>query len=255
MIMETTDQIIEVLLMLVCCDKRNDTILRVDNKIQTGQKHRSTLDEDMSDFAVGFYEIIYKDILNSKSLLNDNGYLLNKEFAGDTINSFNTIANITPGAGRSRKQRTPNGKWPEYLQDYHEKYHCLANFWLIPMEMGRTTKGILNKAKKPINDYMDCFLEIVHLKIKFDCCDREYFKCFSSWRDFASKHFLINSYMDQELKIDLYSQYQSDKFIEKVFEKIELRAECIVQSECAKELTLINCIFSTMQRKQRPINV
>lgn len=61
--------------------------------------------------------------------------------------------------------------------------------------------------------------------------------------------------MDQELKIDLYSQYQSDKFIEKVFEKIELRAECIVQSECAKELTLINCIFSTMQRKQRPINV
>ncbi|MGL5087167.1 MAG: hypothetical protein ACRC68_15880 [Clostridium sp.] len=95
------------------------------------------------------------------------------------MNSFNTIANITPGAGKSSKTRTPDKNWPEYSRNYFNRYHYLANFWILPMETGRTTKGVLNKAIKPINDYMDRFLELIHSEIRFDGCDREYFRCFN----------------------------------------------------------------------------
>lgn len=126
-------------MMPICCDKRYNGIFRVNNKINTGQKYYSSADEDMSDFAIGFYNILYKESLNSNPILKNDGYLLNKEFAGDTMNSVNTIENITPGAGKTIKERTEEGKWPEYLQNYHDKYHCLANFWLLPMDVGRTT--------------------------------------------------------------------------------------------------------------------
>ena len=96
--------------------------------IKTSQKYIRKNDPDMSDFAIGFYEIIYKDILNGKTILDEKGYLQNKElFAGDTMNSFRTI-----------KRRNPK---ENILKKYEYQYHCLANFWLIPMEMGRTIKG------------------------------------------------------------------------------------------------------------------
>lgn len=237
--MKRKEQIREILLMPIYCDKKHDRILRINNKIMTGQKYYSNADEDMSDFAIGFYNIVYKDILNSNPILRDDGYLLNKEFAGDTMNSFNTIANITHGAGKTRKKRTIKEEWPEYLRNYHSRYHCLANFWLLPMEVGRTTKGVLNKSTKPINDYMDRFLEMLNSKVRFDVCEREYFRCFKSWDEFSSIHFLTNSYLDQELKVDNYSidnKYRSEDFIEKAIEKIEKRAECIAESKYAEEL-------------------
>lgn len=229
------DQIIEILLMPIYCDKKYDRISRVDNKIQTGQKYYSKPDEDMSNFAVGFYDIVYKNILNSKPILEDNGCLLNKEFAGDTMNSFNNIANKTPGVGKSYKTRADKEYWPEYLRNYHSKYHCLANFWLLPMDIGRTIIGELNKSAKA-KDYMDRFLKIVHSEIKFDECDREYFRCFKSWSEFTDKHFLINSYLDQESKVDLHSNCNSEYFIEKVLDKNKQRAKCISESEYAEEL-------------------
>ena len=236
---EKKEQIREILLMPICCDRKHDRILRVDNKIQTGQKYYSNPDEDMSDFAIGFYDIVYKDILNSNPILKDNGYLLNKEFAGDTMNNFNTTANITPGVGKYYKKRTDEEKWPKYLQNYYSKYHCLANFWILPMEIGRTIKGALNKSTNPVKDYMDRFLEMVHSEIRFDGGDREYFRCFKSWDEFNGKNFLINAYLDQELKVDLYSNYNKDRsedFIEKALEKIKYRAECIAKSKYAEEL-------------------
>lgn len=44
-------------------------------------------DEDMSDIAVGFYEVIY-----GRSVLNENGKLIDKAFAGDTMNLYNRVA-------------------------------------------------------------------------------------------------------------------------------------------------------------------
>ncbi|NRT71129.1 hypothetical protein [Clostridium beijerinckii] len=238
--MEKEDQVYEILLMPIYCDKKHDKISREDNKIKTGQKYRSMPDEDMSDFAIGFYEIIYKDILNSKPLLEKNGSLRNNEYVGDTMNSFNTIANIIPEAGKSSSERTAKEEWPEYLRTYHSKYHCLANFWLLPMEIGRTTKGKINKAIKAIGDYMDRFLEMLYSEVRFDESDgSKYFSCFKNWNDFTDRHFLKNSYLDKKLKVDLYSNYNEDRseyFIEKALDKIEQRAKCIAKSNYAEEL-------------------
>ena len=111
--MKKEDQIHEILFMPIYCDKKHDKISCEDNKIKTGQKYSSTADEDMSDFAIGFYEIVYKDILNSKPLLEHNGSLCNNEYAGDTMNSFNTIANITPWSRKiscNKEQLRKNGR-------------------------------------------------------------------------------------------------------------------------------------------------
>lgn len=237
--MNKINQIYNLLLTPICCNKNYNGITCVHNRIYSGQKYYSTPDEDMSDFAIGFYEIIYKEILQSNPLLNEKGYLLNKEFAGDTMNSFNGVANITPGAGKSRKLRTSQENWPKYLIDYYNKYHCLANFWLLPAELGRTTKGELNKAKRPINDNMDRFLQMVYTKVKFTETSTEYFNCFNNWIDFVSKHFLINSYLNTDLEIDKYSDFTELKyemFITKALEKMEKRATCIADSKYAGDL-------------------
>lgn len=237
--MKKKEQIHEILLTPIYCDKKHEGVSRVDNKIISGQNYYSTADEDMSDFAIGFYNIVYKDLLSSNPILKDDGYLLNKEFAGDTMNSFNTIANITPGAGISRKGRTIDKEWPEYLKHYHNKYNCLANFWILPLQLGRTRNGALNKSTNPINDYMDRFLEKVYSEIRFDGCDREYFRCFKSWDEFSSIHFLTNNYVNKELEVDLYSIHNengSEDFIIKALEKIGRRAECIAESKYAEQL-------------------
>lgn len=239
--MKREEQISEILLMPICCKKKHKKIKKEDGIIQSGQKYYSSADGDMSDFAIGFYEIIYKEILESKAILKHNGYLYSRNFAGDTMNSFHTIANITPGAGKSRKEREDicEEKWPKYLRDYYSTYHCLANFWLIPMKMGRTTAGEYNKARRPISDYMDRYLQMLYSEIDFEKRDRDYFKYFESKNDFAHKHFLIGVYIDINLNIDLYSKSHkkaSEFLVEKAMEKMRLRADSIAKSKYADEL-------------------
>lgn len=130
--MNKAKQIRELLLIPISCDKKINGISRKDNRILSGQKYYSSADEDMSDFAIGFYEIIYRDILGNIPILDFRGALHNNEFAGDTMNSFNTIANVTHGAGKSRLQRTPIIEWHEYLREYHMRYHSLQIFGLFP---------------------------------------------------------------------------------------------------------------------------
>lgn len=235
--MKKEEQVYKILLMPIYCDNKKDEICRINNRINTGQKYYASIDMDMTDIAVGFYNIIYKDILNSNPLLKNNGQLFNKEFAGDTMNSFNNIANITPGAGKSQKQRTEDQKWPEYLSEYHSKYHCLANFWLLPMEIGRTTKGLLNKTTKPKCDYMDRFLDMIYTEVNFNEPDREYFRGFKNWEDFCSVHFIEKSYLDKNLNVDMYSiNNDSSRIIDSVLNKIEVRAKHIAESKYSKEL-------------------
>lgn len=234
--MEKKEQILEILLMPIFCDKKYDGISRKNNAIQTGQEYYSNPDEDMSDFAIGFYEIIYKNILSYKQILNDNGYLLNKEVAGDTMNSFNYIAYRILGAGKCYGVDNEDRKcWPEFLQNYYSQYHCLANFWLLPMDIGRTLRGNLNKSTRA-KDYMDRFLRIVLSEIKFDGFDRDYFRSFKCWSDFTDKHFITQSYLNQKLEIELYSDCGNEYFVENAIDKIRQRAECIAQSEYADEL-------------------
>ena len=234
-------QVYEILLLPIECDKNKyDGVYRKGNKIYTGQHYISSIsDEDMSDFAIGYYEIIYKSILDKKPILLDDGNLFNANFAGDTMNSFNTVANRVPGVGSSREERKtiPKSKWPKYLQEYETNYHCLANFWVIPMEIGRTLEP-MSKAKVA-KDYMDRFLKVY-------CADKKlyvekfnlYFNKIKSFTEFAKIHFLLGSNVDKNMQIVEYSTPIGDgkEFIRKAQDMMKKRAYLISKSKYAEEL-------------------
>ncbi|MEA4922925.1 MAG: hypothetical protein VB031_06105 [Eubacteriaceae bacterium] len=194
-------QVYDILLTPICCDKKYNKISKKRGTVLSGQKYYSNADEDMSDFAVGFYEIIYKNILK-ENVLDTEGHLYFEEFAGDTMNSFQSIANITPDAGNTKNNRTDYKEWPSYLQYYHDNYHCLANFWLIPMKLGRRSMK-LNKF-----DSLDLFLDA--LEEDYDgeiSCYEEYRNSISTFESFCEIHFVGPG---RERSVILNS-YKSDK--------------------------------------------
>lgn len=226
------EKVKEILLMEIECNKKNyKTIERVkcENRdiIKTSQKYIRKSDPDMSDFAIGFYKIIYKDILNGQNILDEKGYLQNKElFAGDTMNSFKII-----------QRRNPKD---DILEGYKHQYHCLANFWLIPMEMGRTIKGKYNKCRNPICDYMDNFLEMIKKENEKTLKNplMEYYKKFETdWSIFIKKHFL-GKYVNSKNEINIYSEKEknTENIIEAMIKNIKARAEDIAASQYCEEL-------------------
>jgi len=228
----------EILLMPIDCDKKYAKITRSCGVIQTGQRYYSTADEDMSDFSIHFYEVIYRDLLNDmrlSALLSNTGRLCSDQLAGDTMYSFNATARKTNGAEISGKGRTLECHRPEYLCDYFHKYHCLANFWLLPMKVGRTLRGQINKGRNPGKDYMDIFLETIQNNINFDESEGCYYSFFEDWDGFINKHFINAAYLSEN-KIDRYSDLDRERFIEVALKKIGKRAEDIAESKYATEL-------------------
>lgn len=208
-------------------------------------KYEFRPDCDMSDFACGFYEIIYKDILNDNKLVDDNGNFADKNFAGDTMNSFDTIANLVLEAG-TKKKRTPIEKWPKWLQEYSSNYHCLANFWLIPMEIGRTLKNEWCKGSydKNVQDYMDRFLKLYKDNSEqYKTLYPIYFKNMKSFEDFAGLHILVGSYVSENMEVKNFSNEKLDGkiIVEKIENNIMKRAKAISESKYAEELW--KCFF------------
>lgn len=201
--------------------------------IQSTQTYESSFDEDMSDFAVGFYEVLYKSLLDGKKILHQEK-LADVEFAGDTMNSFNTIANRVPEAGKSRKQRTDEEVWPEYLRHFKDHYHCLANFWLLPMEIGRKSNHEYSKIR--CKDYMDRFLNKISKDLK-EVVDIEKYKDFEK---FKTVHFLEGSYIDAEvgkvLSFSNSSKNTPEEVIKSMTQKIYKRAEMIANSKAGAKL-------------------
>lgn len=146
----------EILLTPIKCDKNVPKIYIKDNVVYSPQLYKGNPDEDMSDFSVGFYKIVYKGILreNNVDILNEDGTYKNKNYMGDTIHSFNSLANVILD-NKSKNERSPKEAWPKELIDYQSKYHCLANFWVIPMCHGRTS------AKLNRYDSLDAYLNKV----------------------------------------------------------------------------------------------
>ena len=154
---EKENKVYKILLTPIKCDKSVPKIYMKDNVIYSPQLYKRNPDEDMSDLSVGFYKIVYKDILggNNVEILNEDGTYKNENYMGDTIHSFNSLANVILG-NRSKKERSPKEEWPKELIDYQSKYHCLANFWVIPMYHGRTS------AKLNRYDSLDVYLNKVY---------------------------------------------------------------------------------------------
>ena len=229
-------QVNELLLMPIVCDDRNrERLERINDVIYTGQKYASAyVDEDMSDYAVGFYDILYKNILGNHPMLDGKGNIIDWEFAGDTMNSFETTANNTPGAGKMKAKRTPESEWPDFLRIYKRRYHSLANFWILPVETGRSLNGDLNKARRAW-DYMDRYLNVLREEVEFNGQERKYHNRFESWDDFLETHFLKSGYFDNGSIISI-SHGTSEEFINGAIKAMEGRARDISESEYAKPL-------------------
>lgn len=195
------------------------------------------LDEDMSDFSVGFYEIVYKSILCGNPIINkENDRLIDTRFAGDTMNSFETIANLFPEAGKSRKRRTPMSMWPEILQNYKLHYHCLANFWILPIEIGRTIEdgNELCKASYEfgIKDYVDRFL--------YRLLERNDYIKYMNYEEpnmFIDINCLRDCYIAGDGTICQFSDETNPQLlIDQILYKIEVRARQIADSCYAEAL-------------------
>jgi len=180
-------------------------------------------DCDMSDFACGFYEIIYRDILPGHIVCED-GNLFDKEFAGDTMNTVKKMPSLT------------------------EKYHCLANFWLLPMQLGRMSNHELSKTDPQymIQDYMDRFL--IAVQDKLEEYRRVFPRCFAEMRtfeDMVNVHSLEGSYVElidsedlaeKEYVVQTFSDMPTVFKEETVWECIQKRARVIADSQYGEEL-------------------
>ena len=229
-------EVLKILMTPIEVSSRNqgETIIKIkEHVIYSTQTYEGPFDEDMSDFAVGFYEILYNSLLNENKILQQKK-LVNNAFAGDTMNSFNTIANRVPEAGKSRKQRTDKEVWPEYLSNFKDHYHCLANFWLLPMEIGRKSNHSYSKIR--CKDYMDRFLN----KMSKEYGNVEVLNIYGDFEEFKTVHFLEGSYIDAEdgkvFSFSNSSKNTAEEVIESMNQKIFKRAEMIANSPISKQL-------------------
>lgn len=141
--------------------------------------------------------------------------MINKQFAGDTMTSVSE------------------------LSDLCDRYHCLANFWIIPMELGRKSNHKLSKISKTycLEDFMDRFLLL--LKYKFDVFKKDfpdYFLQINTFNQMSDIHFLRESYLDSQYIIYNYSDVIDTNTEKYLWTCIQKRAEMISKSEFAQEL-------------------
>lgn len=135
------------------------------NYIISGQKYKGCSDEDMCDFTVGYYNVVYeKDILKSSNIT--------EIFAGDTM-----IDNY--------KKELAN-------------YHCLANFWILPMKVGRSC-GRLNRARLHMDSFLKKLLENYEGYKEYY---KEYFTEFNE-ETFVEKHYLEGSFFVNNTVVEI----------------------------------------------------
>lgn len=154
---EKRKQVYEVLLTPIICEKNKE--LRFQNGvIISPQDYYSKPDEDMCNFTVGFYNILYKNKIPEGVLL-ENGDFRDKEFAGDTMHTFKSVANLLMKGFYNDELNMEIPSIP-YLDYYKAHYHCLANFWIIPMRHGRTSPKKI-KGGKETYDFSEFYLQDV----------------------------------------------------------------------------------------------
>ncbi len=201
------EQVKKILLTPIVTDKYINGIFIKNNVIYSGQKYYSSDDCDMSDFAVGFYKIIYKNNLLKKELLNDKNKLNDLSIAGDTMNTYIKIAKLDK-----------KNLLTDYLKEYYFKYRSLANFWLIPYLFGR--KG------KKLNGYdsISMFLELLECDYNEILKSHEtYTNEIPDYNEFLNAHFLNNFSSDNYLR--LFKSKNRKELVLNINENIDARAE------------------------------
>lgn len=191
---EQQENLYKVLLMPIF-EKNIESFQIHNDTICSGFTYGNTYDADMSNVAIKFYSILYgideKDILSSS----------NRHLKGDTMNSsspyFRPASDVT--------------------SEWNIKKHCLANFWILPMDIGRTPVKHLSEEgklyckhskKSKLHDYMDEFLLFMSKNIaKYYEKHEEYFHSINVDMDsffelFPKVHYLASGYyFGNEVKV------------------------------------------------------
>lgn len=230
-----------------CKKPKNKIIVKYSSdkkKILSSAIINRNFDVDISAFAIGFYKCIYKGILDDIDLVDENK-IYNYQFTGDTMNSFNTTVNKLPKNAMQKKEIS------EIISNFKEKYHSLANLWILPEKIGREMSCILCKDNycNDVEDYMDRYLEFlknneneIFKNYNFNkCfCFKEYFSKFENFNDFIKKH-----YLDLYIKNGNIVKFSNNVFdkndeaiitcIKAMIKNIENRAD-IIAKNCTEEL-------------------
>lgn len=231
-----------ILLLPIELDAKIDGYSIKENCIVSGQTYKrnakgeiaiNDLDCDMSNVAVDFYSVIYgidKKELNSIEY----GWI-----KGDTMNTHI----------RGRKPKPENISEGE--KTWGRKYHCLANFWVLPDEVGRKTRGLSEEQQKytkhsstsRLLDSMDLFL--IFLEKNYDYYFNNYSNYFSkigiqdknnSIDMFKSVHFL----QEFNPNSNIFKSNSQKNWRENVYDtwdkNINARATAIAGAKIAEDL-------------------
>ncbi len=200
------------------------------NVISSSGKRYETVDEDMSDLAIAFYETLYgKTMLESVESVDSKKHFCCDDFAGDTMNSYKSVANQFFGGNpkhcAKRKEAEKNGEVPPWLQEYFDGYHCLANFWAIPKKIGRGS----NKGDR--YDFAFSYIE-ENLNNPDDpeFLDRHCVRCYTKIESDESNT------QECRLVVDKPDYDNPRECVERVKELWKARAEEIVNSSKAEQL-------------------
>lgn len=219
-------EVYNILLTPIIADKKAEKIRKQNGIIISPQIYYSSVDADMCDFAIGFYETLYYDnLLKSTNMLNDKK-LRNECYAGDTMNSFNTIANLMKGISWDSGNITIN----PYLLYYKVHYHCLANFWVIPMKHGR--KSAKRVARTHNFDSPILYTQVLREKfdeLSNDVMLKEYFSNLPIIQ-FESIHYMPEMENSHEIR-QLYKNGEGEKLLHIALSFIEKRAKKIVSDD------------------------
>ena len=207
-------EVYSILVNPIVSDKTVTKLQKHSGVIVSPQEYYSTPDEDMCDFAIGFYRILYGDnLLKNTELLDANNKIKNEDIAGDTMNSFNTIANMMDGI----RWEAGNISIDPFLLYFKVHYHCLANFWLIPMKHGRRSAKTVGK----IFNYDSPILythELMRMENEV------------AVKEFNKIHFLPEINKPEEIR-ELYERKDGKALLKLAWNYIETRARVIVSNE------------------------
>ena len=213
--------------------------------IISSQEYDGNVDEDMCDFAIGFYEILYGfepgDILAQSKDKNKKS-IIDWEYAGDTMNSYATVSRY---ASKEKKK------------EWKETYHCLANFWMLPGVIGRCatqkhkcSKQQRTRPKKTVTnfnycreDYVDRFLEALSeddFRKDFKTDFAHYAKRFQLNDDivnFAEKHH-IKDLINDDGKVIFFSKI--DETMENLDERmVDAVIDSMERNVCKRAVSIV----------------
>lgn len=118
---------------------------------------------------------------------------------------------------------------------FYDLYHSLANFWIIPMKMGRNSRKTVFGVQT--QDYMEKFLsEIKNNWSDLKTQDKCYFEKFSDYSEFTEKHFItetdyLESAKDTKGIRSSLEEKIAVKIVSGIIHAIENRAVLLSKSE------------------------